>query len=243
MIFFLVSAIVYLALLTMIKPAPSSLKESPISYSENLKRVRASACSGVAVLLVFLLTTNFSFQAVDEQLYRILALNNRSQFLMWPFQSLSHLFIHGSLAHLASNVVGLGLASIYERRVGARRFLAVLLVGCLASIPSVFVYSEAVAVSGISGGVFGLAAAYFTDEESLTAKEWVAAILLFLVFSIALSIDTDLTMRSDEATAMRVDHIGHSLGAFGAIMYCRFRPLKSAAEDARRSQAPASPPT
>lgn len=243
MIFFLLSTIVYLALLTLIKPSPSSLKAAPISYSENFKRVRASACAGVAVLLVFLLTTNFSFQAVDEDLYRRLALsNNDDRFYMWPFQSLSHLFIHGNLAHLASNVIGLGLASVYERRVGARRFSSVLIVGCLASIPSVFVYSEAVAVCGISGGVFGLAAAYFTDEQALTPKEWLAAIVLFVFLSVALSIDTEPTTYSEESAATRVDHIGHFLGAFGAILYCRLRPLRPAEEGAGRGKAPASPP-
>ncbi|WP_234912054.1 rhomboid family intramembrane serine protease, partial [Vibrio anguillarum] len=51
-----------------------------------------------------------------------------------PLQLVSHLFVHGNLLHLATNVIGLGIASTYERRVGAKRYLSVLVVGALSSI-------------------------------------------------------------------------------------------------------------
>lgn len=227
MIIFIIALVFYVGLLIFIKPAPRSLKSVPISYRENVKFVWASMLSGILVLLVFLLTTNFDFVTVDEDLYITLALsNNGDQFLKWPLQSITHLFIHSNLIHLAANVVGLGLASVYERRVGAKRFFAVLLVGCIASIPSIFFYSENITVSGISGGVFGLAAAYFTDEEELTTKEWLAAILLFLFLASMLAIDAEFKGRSEETLDMKVDHIGHLLGALGAIVYCRLNPQR-----------------
>ncbi|MGE4542471.1 MAG: rhomboid family intramembrane serine protease [Pedobacter sp.] len=219
------------------------MKTVPITYSENFKFVWASICSGVLIILIFLLTTNFGFISVDENLYRTFALSNDvDQFLKWPLQSVSHLFIHGNLLHLAANVIGLGLTSAYERRVGAKRYLAVLLVGGLASIPSILFYSENIAVSGISGGVFGLAAAYFTDEEELTTKEWLLAISLFLFLAIMLALDSELRGSSKEALDMKIDHIGHLLGALGAILYCRLKPLRLTRASTGKIKAPASLP-
>ena len=227
MIIFLISIAVYTSLLFFIKPAPSSLKSEPISYCENLKFVWASLCSGIFVLLVFLLTTNFGFMTVDEGLYSMLALSNESeQFAKWPLQSITNLFVHSNLIHLVSNVVGLGVASVYERRVGAKRFFTVLLIGGLASIPSIFFYVENITVCGISGGVFGLAAAYFTDENELSTKEWLTAILLFLFLTLVVSLDSIFKSDSNEVLDMEVDHIGHLLGALGAIIYCRLKPRR-----------------
>lgn len=224
MIIFFISVIAFMGLLVLIRPSPNSLKLAPITYRENVRSVLASIFSGLVILTVFLLITNFSFVAVDEKLYQLLALNNDpEQSSMWPLQSITHLFIHGNLIHLATNIVGLGLASVYERRVGAKRFLIVLFVGSLASIPSIFFYSESVIVGGISGGIFGLGAAYFTDEKELSNKEWVTAILLFLFIVFALVVDTEF---KTDALDMKIDHIGHLLGALGAIIYCRLIPQK-----------------
>lgn len=228
MIIFLIAVAAYVGLLILVKPAPSSLKAAPITYIENLKLVWASTISGVLILVIFFITTNFGFISVDESLYRTLALSNDGdQFLKWPLQSVSHLFVHGNVIHLAANVIGLGLASAYERRVGAKRYLAVLAVGGLASIPSILFYSENIAVCGISGGVFGLAAAYFTDEEELTTKEWLAAISLFVFLAILLTLEGKFKGRSNEMSGMKIDHIGHFLGAFGAIIYCRLHRKSS----------------
>ncbi|MBF4275159.1 rhomboid family intramembrane serine protease, partial [Vibrio anguillarum] len=164
MILFFIAVTAYVGSLILVKPAPSSLKSASISYIENLKLVWASICSGVFILFIFLFITNFSFVNVDESLYRTFVLSNDGEKVMSrPLQLVSHLFVHGNLLHLATNVIGLGIASTYERRVGAKRYLSVLVVGALSSIPSVLFYSDNTTVCGISGGVFGLAAAYFTD--------------------------------------------------------------------------------
>ena len=227
MTLFLIIVSAYAGLLILIKHAPSSLKTAPITYTENFKFVWGSVCTGIFILLIFLFTTNFNFIEVDENLYGILALsNNMELFLKWPLQSATHLFIHANLYHLTANIVGLGLASVYERKVGAKRYFAVLLVGSLASIPSIFFYSENIAICGISGGIFGLAAAYFTDEKQLTAKEWFLAILLFLFFAIMLTLDSEFKRITNVASSMKTDHVGHLLGALGAILYCRVKPLR-----------------
>ena len=227
MIIFIISALAYIGSLVLIKPSPTSLKSAPITYLENMKFVWASMFSGLIILSVFLLITNFSFLNVDENLYRLLALNNDTQQAsMWPLQSITHLFIHRNIIHLATNIICLGLASVYERRVGAKRFLVVLLIGSLASIPSILFYSESVIIGGISGGVFGLAAAYFTDEKGLSTKEWIGAILLFAFIVFALTVESEFKTRSNDVFNMEIDHIGHLLGALGAIIYCRLRPQR-----------------
>ncbi|VVS95517.1 rhomboid family intramembrane serine protease [Desulfoluna spongiiphila] len=225
MILFFLSSILYIGMLLVIKPAPSSLKARPLSLFEHFRRIWASLLSGVFILVVFLVTSQFGFLTVDEHILGLFSLNNDMQYAaFWPIQAVTHSFVHGNLIHLLSNVAGLGLASVYERRVGARRFFAVLLAGCMASIPSVFLYSDPTSVCGISGGVFGLAAAYITDEDELTIKEWATAILLFSVLFFVFTLQPGFKGSSNTALELRVDHIGHVMGAIGAIVYCRFNP-------------------
>lgn len=100
-------------------------------------------------------------------------------------------------------------------------------------MPSILFYSENVAVSGISGGVFGLAAAYFTDEKELSTKEWLAAISLFVFLAILLAIEGEFKGRSSAAADLRIDHIGHFLGALGAIIYCRLKPQRLTSQSTR----------
>lgn len=228
MILFIIITLIYLGFLLFIKPAPGSLKAQPLTFSENFNLIKASMFSGVLLLVVFLLTSNFGFITVDENIYSLLALNNDiEQSSYWPLQSLTHLFIHENLIHLLLNVSAIGLASVYERRVGARRFFAVLCVAGIASVPSILFYSEMSSVCGISGGVMGLAAAYFTDEKELSAKEWGVAILLFFALAIMLALQAEFKNETEDILNIRVDHIGHLLGAIAAIIYCRLRPQHS----------------
>lgn len=59
---------------------------------------------------------------------------------------------------------------------------------------------------------FGLAAAYFTDEDEFTLKEWVTAILLFAVLASMIALEGEFKSVSNEVLAMKVDHIGHLMG-------------------------------
>lgn len=225
MILFFAATLIYVGLLLLIKPAPSSLKSQPITFVENFKIIWSSMLMGVLILVVYLLISQFKFVSVNEKIYGIFSLNNNLKMAaLWPLQSVTHLFIHANLLHLISNLAGLGLASVYERRVGARRYFSVLLVGCMASIPSILFYSEMTTVCGISGGVFGLAAAYFTDMRDLTAKEWITAILYFIFIAAIISINGELKSDSKANLHVQVNHIGHAMGAIGAVVYCRLKP-------------------
>jgi membrane associated rhomboid family serine protease len=231
MIFFIIFSLLYSIILLLIKPSPKSLKAKPLTFWENFYQIRASLFSGLAILFIFFVITRFSFTTVDENIFSLLCLtNNFTELSLVPTQAITHLFIHGSLIHLLSNVIGLGLTSVYERRVGWRRFLSVLAVGSLASVPSIFFYSEPVTVCGISGGVFGLGAAYFTDGAGLTTKEWMTSVLLFGMLASLLTLQGEFTTAVN-ALDMQVDHLGHAMGAVGAILYCRIKPSPGWTQD------------
>ena len=225
MTLFLVATTTYVGVLLFTRPDPASLKATPLTLAENFRHIRASIFSGAVVLLVYALTTDLGFVTVNEETFNLLALSSdfeNPQFR--PTQFLTHSFVHANLLHVLTNVIGLGIASLYERRVGTRRFLAVLGVGITISIPSLYFYSEAITVCGISGGVFGLAAAYFTDEVGTSFSDWIKAIILFVFLVSVMVLQSEFRHSSYEATDLVVDHIGHVLGAIGGIAYCRLRP-------------------
>ncbi len=224
MIIFLFVLSVYVAGLLFLRPSPESLKAAPLTFLENFKCIKASLISGLLFLVIFLFTSHYTFIDTDELTYLRFALNNlRKMAHLWPMQSITHLFIHANIIHIIMNVAGLGIASVYERRVGSRRFLAVLIVAGIASIPSIFFYTDPIAISGISGGIFGLGAAYFTDHENLTTKEWLSGIALFAFLVILFSLEGELKSDSKTGIQLQTDHVGHVLGAIGAIAYCRLK--------------------
>lgn len=227
MIVFFIVMTAYTALLLCYKPSPNSLKDAPLTFLENFKQIKAALFSGLLFLSIFLFTSDFGFNDVNPQFYRLFALNNDTAVAaLWPLQSVTHLFIHINFPHLLANVAGLGIGSAYERQVGSARFLMVLLVASLSSIPSILFYSEPIAICGISGGVFGLAAAYFTDQEGLSTKEWLYAALICIVFLVLLSVGDGMKSKGNGQLQFKIDYYGHSLGALGAIVYCRFKPRK-----------------
>jgi membrane associated rhomboid family serine protease len=222
MILFLSVSAVYTGILLFYRPLPDSIKADPLSLSDNFSAIKTSLFSGLFFLIIFLFTSDFEFLVVNEKLYGLLALNNVWEMArFWPVQAITHLFIHSDLYHIAGNVSGIGLASTYERRVGSKRFLAVFAVASVASIPSIFFHTESTAVCGISGGIFGLAAAYFTDHDNLTTKEWFYAVLLGVFLMVLFSFQGDFKSNPIRDLQLKVDHIGHLMGFIGAIIYCR----------------------
>ncbi len=228
MIIFWVFATIYISILIFFRPQPASLRERPSSIYGNFRQIKASLFTGILLLMIFLITTNNGFSEIDGKFYVMFCLTNIPEAaILWPFQIITHLFVHVNLVHVLSNVIGIGIASAYERRVGSRRFIIVLLVGAFSSAPSVFFYPVPTVTCGISGGVFALGAAYFTDQKNLTAKEWVYAILAFLMVVLLFTLYGNIRSGSNETAALNTDHLGHFLGAVGGIIYCRLRPIKS----------------
>lgn len=228
MIWFALTCAIYIGALVFYRPAPESLKGAPLSLRENFDQVKASTLTGLLLLLIYFIISRFSFKDVDEQLYNLLALNNiKDAAILWPLQFFTHSFIHSNVLHLLSNVTTIGLASIYERRVGSKRYMILLMVGSLSSIPSIFFYPSLGVSCGISGGVFALGAAFFTDHENISRKEWFYAFLAFVFLAVLFSIEGEVKSPAGKQPTFQVDYIGHLLGAIGGIVYCRLRPIKS----------------
>lgn len=226
MVLFFITVTFYGLSLLLYKQSPDSLKAKPLTLQQNFDQIKASFFIGIILLGIFFITSNFEFTVVNEEAYTMFALfNNDISLALLPLQLISHSFIHFDFMHLISNVSGIGVASIYERRVGPKRFLKVLVIGCLISTLSIFFYPKPTSSCGISGGVFSLAAAYFIDYKDLTFKEYVHALVAFVflmvLFSVAAEVETAKNAHV-EKLHYQIDHIGHVLGALGGIIYCRF---------------------
>jgi len=226
MILFAICLSAYWLTLLSIKPAPLSLRAEVPSFRQHLSSIRISLLLGPLLLGIFLITSNFGFTGTDPGIIARYAmrggwaLDARS-----PLRGLAHCLLHIDIQHLLTNVLGLGMLSVYERRVGARRFAAVLLMACLVSAFSALFYPASTRLCGISGGLFGLAAAYFVDERAMTTKDWLMAVAFFAVVVGLLTLDGELRNASQKATPFQIDYLGHFLGALGAVAYCRLRPL------------------
>lgn len=220
-LFILITALM-VSLLLAIRPEPASLRSPMPSFGEHLNSVKISLSLSLLILVIFLFTSDFGFLVINEDIRTLLSLNNVPEMKMyWPFEVITGLFIHLNLEHVLSNAAALMLLSVYERRVGSNRYLMVLIVGAVASVPSILFFREPVMVCGISGGASALAAAFFVDHENITVKEWFIAIFLFLFISLFVSFQG--TQYGSSLPDFQVDHGGHILGAIGGILYCRFR--------------------
>lgn len=226
MILFAICALVYSLTLLLVRPAPASLKAAVPGFWQHAASLKVSLLLGLSLMGIFLLTSEFGFIEADPDIINGFAMRGgwaleaRS-----PLRGLAHWLLHMDFKHLVTNVAGLGLLSVYERRVGAQRFVAVLLVASLASAFSAFFYPAPTTICGISGGLFGLAAAYFVDERALTTKDWLTGIALFAVVAGMLMLNDALRSSGANVPDFQIDHIGHFLGALGAVAYCRLRPL------------------
>ena len=226
MLIFSVITTLYVAVLLFVRPMPESLKAKRVSFKEHFRSIKMSLFFGVLILVIFLVTSQFAFVKTDENVLKILALNNVYSFTsLWWIQLFTHQFVHINLLHVATNLTGLGLACVYERRVGSKRFVMVLLVSSMASTLSIFFYTQPIFVTGISGGIFGLAAAYFTDNNTLTTKEWLGAIAMFVVLIVMFSL-ADIAKTKNTSLDFSIDYLGHAIGAVSAIVYCRLRRVK-----------------
>lgn len=225
MILFVAFSFIYAGLLTIYIPAPEGLKERRATFGENLVHIKGTLAVGLALLSVFFVTSGFGFIQSEDRILALLSISNDGPYPdLWFLQFLTNPFIHLNVVHVLSNVAAIGIASAYERRVGTGRFFAVLLCGAFVSGTSVLFYSEPIISNGISGGVFALAAAYFTDHEDLTGKEWLQAVAMFGALMLVFSLEGEVRASSGDYSQIQVDHIGHVLGAIAGGVYVRLRP-------------------
>jgi len=108
-----------------------------------------------ALKLVLVLIVVFVLQSVFKPAFTNLFVLQSREVLVRPWILITSIFLHGNLAHLLVNGLGLALfGSILENIIGSKRFLWIFFVSGLgASIASSFFYE---ATLGASGAIFGV---------------------------------------------------------------------------------------
>ena len=108
-----------------------------------------------AIYLALLLIAIFIFQQFINGFTDLLILNKNSFSELWRF--LTSMFLHGSLAHLLSNLFALlFFGIILEKKIGSNKFLGIYLIsGILANLIAVNFYPESLGASGAIMGIIG----------------------------------------------------------------------------------------
>jgi len=206
--------------LFFLRPMPSDLKEKIPSRLESFKKIQTTFWLGVFFCTIFYFFSNGNFDELDDTWFLIFGINNIELFSpWWFFQALTNNFIHINFVHLFSNLSLLAILSLYERNVGAKRFLTVFLLSGIFSSVSVFFISEDIISSGASGGLLGIGTAYFLDNPTLKSKDYIigVALVIFIYFFVF--------QESEQASEnFRIDEIGHILGIICGGIYCKLFP-------------------
>lgn len=211
--------------LLLLRPKPESLRTEPIPYWENFVAAKATFGLGLTCIAVYALVASVQTIPLDA----ILALNNQMSFsILTVLQFFTNIFVHFGIIHLLSNLSILGILSIYEKRVGSTRFLKIFFVSALVANLSILLHFEPVLSAGASGGIAGLAAAYFLDHRNVTTKQYlvgfISALLVFGIFQIQTFIEA-------QDMNANVDFLGHILGFVAGAVMVRLLPTEASSED------------
>ena len=141
-----------------------------------------------------------------------------------PWILLTAIFLHGGLAHLLFNGLGLAMfGSILEEIIGSRRFLAVFLAaGLFSSIASTFFYGSVV---GASGAIFGLLGALTVLRPNMTV--WVYYLPMPMYVAAAVWAITDLFGIFVPSNVANAGHLaGLAAGIFAGFLMMGKQPLR-----------------
>lgn len=213
----------FLAALSFVIEEPVSLKSHKNSILQNIKNKIATLTIGSLVILVFFLTSNGDFPEITIKpiFAGILGLSNAEISILLPIQLFSHAMIHINFLHLSTNLVYFSFCSVYESRVGSKRYLKVLLTGVLTSNFSALFYTEDTVFLGISGGISALIAAYFTDFTNIRSKQSHIRIFILILIGIFYIFFNHFT-KERFGSLEQTDHLGHVFGALGGFIYTRY---------------------
>ncbi len=108
-----------------------------------------------AFKLLGIIVIVFILQNILRSTFTNLFILKSSDILFRPWILITSIFLHGNLAHLLLNGLGLALfGSITENHIGSKRFLILFFTsGLFASITSSFFYNASL---GASGAIFGI---------------------------------------------------------------------------------------
>ncbi len=228
MALFLITIFVWAITLFFLRPNPSNLQTKIPSFQESFRGIQATFCLGIFMIVVFFILSGGTFNELNDDWFAIFGVNNLDIFTPWWFiQTVTHNFIHFNWMHLWTNLSFLGMLSLYERNVRARRFLLVFLFsGVFSSVSMLFILSPSVA-AGASAGLYGLAAAYLLDTPMLTLKEYLLGFGLIILLFLILSYGEN--KRMVDSLPFNIDTGGHILGLIFGAIYCKLFPRKAAA--------------
>jgi len=237
MIVFLIITMGFALPLALYAPQPRSLRET---RRPNLK-TRIRSCAGTLTLgAVLIFTAAALFDAnftLDPDFIALWGLSRQGIFEHGlVFQILTANLLHMDLLHLVGNLSILILLSAYERRVGWRRFSAVFLVAAVFSSAGDLLWIQPQTMAlGASGGLCGLAAAYFLDYPNLTRSDWIKGLLLVLIIVGLYSIYSPAIKGVMD---FKIDTAAHITGACTGAVYVRLFQPKTASAKASPANAP-----
>ncbi|MFA5019906.1 MAG: rhomboid family intramembrane serine protease [Candidatus Pacearchaeota archaeon] len=169
-----------------------------------------------SIWLSLLLIAIFILQNLIPNFTETLILNSNSYLQLWRF--LTAIFLHGSLAHLLSNLFALIIFGlILENIIGSRKFLLVFLIsGILTNVISVFFYPSSL---GASGAIMSIIGALAIIKPMMGIWAFGMIIPVFIAAIIWIFVDLFGVFIPDN-----VGHIAHILGiVFGIVFGALFR--------------------
>ena len=153
----------------------------------------------------------FIFQQFINGFTDLLILDKNSFREPWRF--LTSMFLHGSIAHLLSNLFALlffGL--VLEKKIGSNKFIGIYLIsGILANLIAVNFYPESLGASGAIMGIIGtlaiIAPGMAVWAFGMILPMAVAAVIWVIIDSIGIFIPDN------------IGHIAHLSGIFFGILF------------------------
>jgi membrane associated rhomboid family serine protease len=154
-----------------------------------------------------------------EPFERLMLWPTAAEFRWW--QLLSHCFLHGSMTHLAFNMIGLWqFGTVLERHLGTRRFAALyfvsVLFAALLQIVSEHYFAELAPMVGASGGIFGLLYGFAACFPQARITPLIPPIPMPAWFAVSLfgAAELYLGFSSRLGSIAHFAHLGGILGAF-----------------------------
>jgi membrane associated rhomboid family serine protease len=181
-----------------------------------------------------LLLANVALFALDQLLNRSLTI----WFSLWPlganfmpYQVVTYAFLHGSIAHLFFNMLGLWMfGAELERIWGAKRYLqfyfASILTAAAAQIIVTLLLGSPYPTVGASGALFGLLLAYAMMFPNRTIMPLFPPIPMKAKTFVALygGLELFLGVTGTQSGVAHFAHLGGMLGGFLMIRYWRGQP-------------------
>ena len=165
-----------------VKEARASLPRTKPAVVTAIRRKGAPVVTYalMAVCLVVFLLQQIPGDAVTN------ALAYRGDFtLAEPWRMITYGFVHGSVIHIAVNLLSLWVIGRFlEPAIGRVRYIAIFLLSILGGAVAVVVLAPTQAIVGASAGVFGLFAALFVIQRRAGATNWQLLVVIGLNLAI-----------------------------------------------------------